>query len=127
MMLVSCIPALSSSTDVLIEYRRSGGFAGLDDHLIIKKNGEATLTRRGKEETFRLDSTQLDRVSATFEKAQFTKLKKKYLPKNQGRDLISYVVQYKGHQIQTADTAIPEALLPVIELLNEIVLKKDQL
>ncbi len=35
--LVGCTK--SPSSEALIEYRRSGGFAGLDDRLVIKENG----------------------------------------------------------------------------------------
>jgi hypothetical protein len=39
-------PEPEPADDTLLEYRRSGGFVGLDDHLVIHTDGSATLERR---------------------------------------------------------------------------------
>ena len=117
--LASCMGTTSSG--ILVEYRRSGGFAGLDDRLIIQVNGQATLTRKAEHYEFVLDRDTMNQLQALFDDAEFSKLRREYLPSRQGSDLFEYVVTYKGHTVQTMDTAVPEALWPVLELLNQII------
>jgi len=117
--LVGCTKAASSET--LIEYHRSGGFAGLDDHLVIKKNEEAILTRKSERYDFTADSDTINRLQTLFEEAGFSQLRKEYLPSRQGSDLFDYVVIYKGHSVRTMDGAVPPSLWPILEALNQIV------
>jgi hypothetical protein len=117
--LVGC--ARGSSSETFIAYRRSGGFAGLDDHLVIKKNGEAILTRRSERYEFTLDDDTTDRLRTLFQEAEFSQLRRQYLPSQQGADLFEYVVTYRGHTVRTMDGAVPSSLQPVLEALDRIV------
>ncbi|MEM4217723.1 MAG: hypothetical protein QXZ09_06840 [Candidatus Methanomethylicaceae archaeon] len=117
--LVGCTKASSSET--LIEYCRSGGFAGLDDRLVIKKSGEATLIRKSQHSEFTLNGDTMKRLQALFEEANFSQLRKEYLPSRPGADLFEYVVTYRGHTVRTMDGAVPPSLVPVVEALNQIV------
>lgn len=111
----------TTSSGILVEYRRSGGFAGLDDRVVIQVNGQATLTRKAEHYEFVLDRDTMNQLQALFDDAEFSKLRREYLPSRQGSDLFEYVVMYKGHTVRTMDTAVPEALWPVLELLNQII------
>ncbi|MBC8255556.1 MAG: hypothetical protein H8E35_16210 [Ardenticatenia bacterium] len=117
--LIGCTRTPSSET--LIEYRRSGGFAGLDDGLVIKGNGEATLTRKSERYEFTLDSDTISRLQTIFEEAEFSQLRKEYPPSRQGSDLFEYVVTYKGHTVRTMDGSVPPSLQHILEALNQIV------
>lgn len=117
--LVGC--AKTSSSETLVEYRRSGGFAGLDDHLIIKKSGEAELTRKSERSEFTLDSDTIRHFHTLFEEANFLQLRKEYLPTRPGADLFEYIVTYQGHTVRTMDGAVPPSLQPILEALNQIV------
>jgi len=117
--LVACTKA--SSPETLIEYRHSGGFAGLDDRLVIKENGESILTRRSERFEFTLDSDTVNRLQALFEEAKFFQFRKEYLPSRPGADLFQYVVTYKGHSVRTMDGAVPSSLQPILEALNQII------
>jgi hypothetical protein len=117
--LVGCGRASSSGT--LIEYRRSGGFAGWDDHLVIKENGEAILTRGLERREITLDSDTVNRLRSRFQDAEFSELRRRYLPSREGADLFEYVITYKGHTVRTMDGAVPSSLQPVLEALNQIV------
>ena len=117
--LVNCTTTMPSA--ILIEYRHSGGFVGLDDHLVIENNGEATLTRKSERYEFTLDSDTIDHLQTLFEEAEFSQLRKEYLPPRQGSDLFDYVVIYKGHTVRTMDGAVPPSLQPILEALNQIV------
>jgi len=117
--LIGC--AGTASSGVLVDYRRSGGFAGLDDHLIIDSSGQATLTRQTQRYEFALDSDTVDRLVALLDSVGFSKLCGEHLPSHQGSDLFEYVVTYEGQTVRTMDIAVPESLQPVLELLNQIV------
>ena len=118
-LLVGCTGTTSSR--ILIEYHRSGGFAGLDDCLAINANGEAALARKAERYEFALDSDMMNQLLTLLDDAEFSKLRGEYLPSRKGSDLFEYVVTYKGHTVRTMDTAVPESLHPILELLNQIV------
>lgn len=111
----------TSSSDMLIEYRRSGGFVGLDDYMVIGKNGKLVLTRKSERYELTLDSDTVELLQTLFEEADFSQLGKKYLPPRQGSDLFEYVVTYEGHTIRTMDGAVPPSLQPILEALNHII------
>ena len=118
-LLVSC--GGGKKSEMFVEYHRTGGFVGLDDHLTIDKEGNAILERKDTKTEFKLDSDTISRLETLFNDAEFTKLKKEYLPSRQGGDLIEYKITYSGHTIRMMDTAIPETLQPILESLNQIV------
>lgn len=111
----------TTSSGDLIDCRRAGGFAGLDDHLVIDVNGNVTLTRKTQCYEFTLDSDMLNQIQNAFDEAEFIKLDRKYLPSRHGSDFFEYVVTYKGYTVQTMDPAVPESLWPVLELLDQII------
>ena len=117
--LAGCTGATSSG--MLIEYCRSGGFAGLDDRLVINVNGQATLTRKAEHYEFVLDGDTMNQLLTLLDNAEFSKLRGEYLPPRKGSDLFEYVVTYKGHTVRTMDTAVPQSLQPILESLNQIV------
>jgi hypothetical protein len=117
--LVGCGKA--SSAGMLVEYRRSGGFAGLDDHLVIMEDGESILTRRSERYEFSLDRDTVGGLQSLFEDAAFSQLGRESLPSRQGADLFEYVVTYEGHTVRTMDGAVPPSLQPILDALAQIV------
>lgn len=110
-----------SPASMLVEYRRTGGIAGLDDHLQVDATGKATLTRRSVRSEFTIEPETLRQLRERLDKAGFPRMWPEYLPSGKGRDLFTYVITYQGRTVRTMDTAVPEALRPVLELLNELV------
>jgi hypothetical protein len=117
--LVGCGKA--SSTGMLVEYHRSGGFAGLDDHLVIMEDGESILTRKSERYEFSLDRDTVAGLQSLFKDAAFSQLGTESLPSRQGADLFEYVVTYEGHTVRTMDGAVPPSLQPILEALDQIV------
>lgn len=117
--LTSCTGTTASG--ILIEYRRTGGFAGLDDHLVINMNGQATLSRKVEHYEFVLDRDTMNQLQTLLDNAEFSKLRREYLPPRKGSDFFEYMITYKGHTVRAIDTAVPEALWPILELLNQII------
>lgn len=110
-----------TSTDNLLEYRRTGGLAALDDRLVISQEGEATLARHEQRHTFQLSAEQRQTLQQLLQAVDFTKLAQRYPPERQGADLIEYQLTYAGRQVQMVDTTIPEALYPLLDLLDEFI------
>ena len=117
--LVGCGEA--SSAQMLVEYRRSGGFAGLDDHLVIMGSGESILTRKSERYEFTLDHSAVADLRSLFKDAEFSQLGPESLPSRQGSDLFEYVVTYERYAVRTMDGAVPPSLQPILEALDQIV------
>lgn len=107
--------------DILVEYHRTGGLAGVDDHLVVFDNGDATILTRSKSASFHLNGTELDNLDTLFAKASFQNLSPNYTARFSGYDYYTYVVTYRGQTVTTRDTVIPRSLQPAINELNNIV------
>ncbi len=110
--------ATAAPSSVLVDYERNGGFAGFSDHLTIDNNGHATLTRRASAKDFDLSRDELSQLQAVFQNAGFATLPENSMPKAVPPDAFTYVITYQGHRVKTADSAVPQSLQPVLEVLN---------
>jgi len=115
------IPESTPGAAILIEFHRSGGIAGLRDRLTIYANGRARLVRASTSCEFDLDIATVDQLQNLFDQAEFSKLGAKYFPSRKGSDLFEYELTYRDHTVGTMDTAVPESLWPILDLLNQIV------
>lgn len=118
LLLGACTPARPSGP--LIEYHRTGGIAGFDDRLVIGADGAGQITQRSGSATFTLDRDALSRLTAALDQGGFGRLGKEYLPANTCCDLMEYTVTYQGRSVRTMDTAVPEALQPILAELNQL-------
>ena len=124
--MAGCQRELSNSGEkILISYQRSGGIAGLVDDLSIDNNGHCILQRKNLKQEFDLTPGNLEQLGQAFEKADFFTLNREYLPDNIGADRIEYIVTYrttdKEHTVRAMDGTFPDALAPVLSLLDQIV------
>ncbi|MCB0115852.1 MAG: hypothetical protein KDD84_17245 [Caldilineaceae bacterium] len=113
--------SVGPSSSIWIDYQRSGGFVGFDDHLTVLNTGEATLTRKSTQFTFTLDDATISQLQGQLDVAVFSELRREYLPERQGADLITYTIIVNGHRVKTMDGAMPEPLKPIVKSLNEII------
>jgi hypothetical protein len=116
---VGCAP-VNSQAPVLIEYQRSGGIAGRTDHVVIRGDGTARLSRRADTADLTIPADSLARLRALLGRIPFDSLRAEYLPPRPGADLYEYIIIYGGRRVRTMDTAIPADLAPLIESLNAI-------
>jgi len=119
--LISVAGENGASTGVLITYHRTGGIAGFQDDLTVCENGSARISRKGEVQVIQLNSTEFDALRDACDETGFLMLSYEYLPGGEGRDLFFYEITVDGRTILTADTAVPEELVSLIELLNGIV------
>ena len=111
----------AQAPDVLASYSRVGGFANLDDSLTVHRDGRVVVTRRNGQCEFVLDRSELKRLEETLDAADLAGLDSQYLPDAAGADLMEYAVTYNGRTVSAADTAVPDQLWPVLELLNQMI------
>lgn len=104
-----------------IDYQRSGGFIGVQDHLTIDLNGHVTLTRRNGTTEFDLSRDELGAIQAAFQTAGFLSLPENPTPQGYAADGFLYVITYQGHQVRTGDPSVPKQLEPVIAMLNRMI------
>jgi hypothetical protein len=108
--------------DLLVEYRRTGGIAGFDDHLVVFENGQAIYTRRETPGSpagiFYLSDKEMAELRRLLEEADFPGLASEYPAPVQGADYFTYSITYKGKTVTTETTGVPPALAPVIGELD---------
>ncbi|MDD1681460.1 MAG: hypothetical protein LUQ35_07605 [Methanoregula sp.] len=105
---------------LFVDYQRSGGIAGMNDRLVIFDNGVALVSSRSTSREIQLNKSDLEQVSKVFTTARFMELEGNYTSLRGGADFMQYSIRYRGKTVNTEDTAIPPALEPVIEDLNNI-------
>jgi hypothetical protein len=121
----ACAPMSAGKTDgdsaatTLVTYARTGGFAGFDDHLVVRGDGRANVRRRGGEGEVKLDAKHLDRLKAALDGAGLASLRDEY--RSDGADLFTYTFIARGRTIVCTDGAVPPALTRLLSALNEIV------
>ncbi len=122
---VGCTPAVGTDSATII-YRRTGGIVNLDDQLRLYADGRAELSRKGAETTFMLDPDQVAQLTSTLDQIPFSSLRSAPTTTGQGADYIQYELRYRQHTVRTNDTQLPDALLPVLEELDGIILHQGQ-
>lgn len=105
---------------VFVDYQRSGGIAGFSDRLVIFDNGAGLVSNRTTSHEILLNRSDLERISGLFEGAKFSALEGNYTSRRGGADLMQYSISYRGRTVNTEDTAVPDALEPVIRELDRI-------
>jgi len=113
----------TSNSGVLVDYRRTGGIAGFDDHLVMYENGTTVVTTKNEENQYTLSSKEMNDLIALFESSGFNAINQQDLPmfKVSGNDFFTYSIEFRGHKIDAIEYAFPESMAPVIERLNNLV------
>ena len=106
---------------IVVDYQRSGGIAGMNDRVVIFDNGAALISTRSVNTEITVNQTDLDSIDAIFTQAKFSGLEGNYTSGRNGADLFQYRISYRGKTVNTEDTAIPAALEPVIDAMNQMV------
>ncbi len=109
----------SQESSLLIEFQRSGGIRGSDDRLTIDDEGTATLTRDGATSAITIDGSVMNRLRQALREIEFDKLVVEDSPRR-GGDAYEYAITYQGSTVRAPETALPESLRPLVELLDGI-------
>jgi hypothetical protein len=104
--------------DILVEYHRTGGIAGFDDHLVIFTNGQAIYSRRVTSGIFNLSVEEMGELKGLLDAADFPGLAPDYPAPTPGADYFSYTLIYQEKTVMTETGGVPPALAPVIGQLD---------
>ncbi|HUU74887.1 MAG TPA: hypothetical protein VMW63_02230 [Methanoregulaceae archaeon] len=105
---------------ILVDYSRTGGIAGFEEHLVVFENGQAVYSAHSGSGVIMLDVATLEEVRTLLDSADFPNMSNEYPAESQGSDYITYVIMYQGKTVQTETTGVPEELAPLISLLDSI-------
>jgi heat shock protein HslJ len=118
---VKGVPDTQDEKSVLVEFTRTGGFAGFNDALTIYQDGSAVVTRKEFTREITLTADELSTIRQLLQDASFGSLQAEYPPAAPGADYFTYTVTYEGKTVTAEDTGVPESLQPLIEALGTLV------
>ncbi|PKG32141.1 hypothetical protein [Methanoregula sp.] len=110
---------------LLIDYHRTGGFAGVDDHLLLFDNGAGLISTRSITREFQLNNSELQRLDLIFRQAGFASLEDAYTSPRGGDDFMAYRITFGNKTVVTEDTVVPFTLQSVIRELNAIITSRS--
>ena len=115
-------PESEPTDDTLIEYTRSGGFVGLDDHLVIHTDGSATLERREGPADVTISEEEFEEIEELIGELDWDDLEGDHgPPKGVGvSDGYFYEFVYDDVTVTTQTAGVPPELEPLIATLDPI-------
>ena len=113
-------PAPEPVDDTLIEYRRTGGFVGLDDHLVIHTDGTATLERREGPASVTISEEEFATIEEMVSELDWEALQGHHPPLDNilVADGYQYEFVYDDVTVTTETAGVPSELEPLISVLD---------
>jgi hypothetical protein len=106
---------------LLVSYRRTGGFIGVDDRLSVARDGRAIRTERGGAPTeFDVSPADLSELKNALEAADFPSLKPVYKPPFPISDGFVFTITYRSKTVVAFEGGVPAALEPPIAVLSRL-------
>jgi hypothetical protein len=105
---------------VMVDYTRTGGIAGFNDHIVVFENGDVIYSTRDRTGGFSLDAQKLHDLEQAFKNAHFTELNSTYPAPAAGADYFYYQITYGGHTVNTETTGVPETLTDIINRMDSL-------
>lgn len=113
-------PVLPATSDaVVLEYQRSGGFAGLDDHLILRADRRMTLRRRAGPSTSVLDQGAYDAIMRDLDQSRPDTWSAG--PPVPCCDRIEHVLTARGRTLRFPGDAVPAAVSALVSRLDRLI------
>ncbi len=106
---------------ILVDYSRTGGIGGFDDHLVIFENGAAVYSGQRGRGAFIVNPNTLGTIRDSFYSIGFTRMNASYPAPSPGADYFTYTITYHNYTVTAEDTGVPLVLQPVIDSLNDII------
>jgi hypothetical protein len=112
----------------LVDFRRSGGLVGFDDHLVVDHDGHARLVigaLGSKPRVYRgtVNAATRRRLIAALRHADLRNLNRRYTAGSDVRDAIIFQVTYRGRTVEAQDLVVPRRLQLALGILQEIATK----
>lgn len=106
---------------VLVDYQRTGGIAGVSDHIVVFSDGQVVYSTRQGSGAYILSPGDLDILRGLIRDADIPSLKDEYPAPQPGADYFAYTLVVGNRMITTETTGIPEPLSPVIITLDGLI------
>jgi hypothetical protein len=102
-----------------LSYARTGGIAGVSDHLSVQPNGHAKVTTRKGAKSFTLSKSERKALTGAVAAADLTH--QKVVSGLDVPDAFNYVVRYGSHKVAFNDANMPRELKKLVAELNRLV------
>ncbi|HVP94005.1 MAG TPA: hypothetical protein VMS89_02420 [Methanoregulaceae archaeon] len=112
---------------LVVDYYRTGGIAGADEHLVIFENGAVVYSGQSGRGAYFINGSSLAGLKDLFRSTNFAGMNESYPAPTPGADYYHYAITYRNHTVQAEDTGVPPLLQPIIQRLNEIISEKGPL
>ena len=114
-------PAPAAAHSTLVTFHRSGGFAGFDDRVTVKRDRRVTVRSRGAAARHtRLSKAAMRKLRRALEAARLDQ------PPPQGppsgcADCFVYSIAYGGHRVELSEDRVPDRMRPAINRLSRLI------
>ena len=102
-----------------LSYARTGGIAGVSDHLSVQPDGHAKVTTRKGTRSFTLSKAERKALTGAVSAADLTH--EKVTSGLDAPDAFNYVVRYGTHKLAFNDANMPKELKKLVAELNKLV------
>jgi hypothetical protein len=113
--------------DILVEFRRTGGRAGNDEHLVVGRDGQATLRTPDSTQRLELSPATIEQLGQQLAAARFPELPEDLRSRPEEDepqpDVVEYAITADGHTVRALGSALPAQLVPLVEALNVVLLR----
>ena len=104
----------------MMEFHRTGGFAGFDDHITIYTNGTAAITSRSGKRSKNIPPKEVTFLTRQLRTSGLLQRDSSNL--SEGADHITYGIKYKGVRVTFNDEKVPPKLQAALQhFLNLLV------
>jgi hypothetical protein len=111
----------SAHTKTLVTFHRSGGFAGFDDSVIVRRNRRITVrTRGGAARHKRLSKASMRKLRQALKDGRFDHPPPAGPPSGCA-DCFVYTIKYGGHRVQLSEDRVPDRMRPAIDRLSRLI------
>ncbi len=94
---------------------------GYEEKLVLFENRRATLTRSDGEVFFAVEQAIFDEVNQQLQQIDFSSLQPEYHPEDTCCNLSEFKVIYHGQEVRMTETAVPEQLQALVNVLTGLV------
>jgi hypothetical protein len=117
--LFACGTALAKP-HVIIRYERTGGFAGVENRMLVKSNNVALCYARGSANPLPagIGAQKVARLRELLDAANLAGSKRHY-PAPGAADTFQYSLTYKGHTVDGDQTALPKRIMRAVRALQK--------
>lgn len=113
--------AATRSATTLVTFHRSGGFAGVDDLVKVRRDRRVTIRRRGAAARHaRLSRRAMERLRRALTQARFDEPPAD-APPSGCADCFVYTITYGGHRVQLSEDRIPSRMRPAVTRLARLI------